>query len=259
MNIRTIEGYEPQFFTQSLRTILTGAGIDPDKTVKAKNGKQVRFVSPLGHQEGSMSAAIDMCILKGITTPSEIITALDTDPSIANQRKKFLRTKDEINVPDLLAKIDGHIGYYAGRNFDKHFTKLFALDNAVPRAIRKAARAYIETTWKPGLKEYKKALDAACVKVAEEVVAGENNTMALHQEVNLPATWLAMLPAIPAAPKEAGPEVPQETAVGTDTVEDLPIPVAVKRVCTATTKAGSPCKAYAVGTSEFCRAHTPKE
>jgi len=255
-----IPEYNPNFFTNSLRNILTNAGINPDKVAKAKIGKSVRFVSPLGHYEGTMAMAIDMCILRGVVTPKEIIKALDEDPTIADQRKKFLRTKDEINMPDLLAKINGHIGYYAGRNFDAHFTKTFQVNDHIARSIRKAARAYIDTTWKPGLKEYKKVLNASIVKVAKEVVMEENGTIALKQ--GMTNTWMVMsstLQSTVVAQKETIEEVPQDATALVDTVEDSGALVAEKKKCAGVTKAGLPCKGFAHGASEFCRVHTVKE
>ncbi len=247
-----IPGYDPNFVTVSLRTILSGAGIDPDKVVKVKSGNKVRFVSPLGHGENSMAAAIDFCLLKGITNPKAIIETLDASPAIAEQRKKFLKTKQEINMPDLLAKIDSHFVYYCQRHFDGYFTRTFGTDPKVVRAIRKAARTYMETTWKPGLKEYRKAMNAVIVKVAEEVVQEENGTMALHQAVNLSSAWLVI-------PKAVQATLDTADTVPAPSTEVVPlVPAVEKRVCCATTKAGSPCKAFAVAGGEFCRVHAPK-
>ena len=203
-------GYNPNFFTTKLRAILDGANISPDSVIKVKSGDRVRIVSPLGHAQGSMAAAIDFCILRGITDPASIIKELDNDPTIAEQRKKFLKTKDEINTTDLLAKIDGHFQYYCRKNFDSFFTRTFQTNPAVVRSIRKAAMAYRENTWKPGLKKYKMALEQACINVANEITTTE----------------------------DIAPE---------------------KRVCSALTKAGLPCKSLVQGHGDTCRVHTIKE
>lgn len=237
-------GYEPIFLTTSLRTILKSASIDPDKFVKVKSGNKVRTVSPLGHSEGSMAAAIDMLLLKGVVEPHTIIDTMDADTGLAEQRKKFLKTKNEINTPDLLAKIDSHFVYYTQRHFDEFFTRTFGVDPKVVRAIRKACTAYRENTWKPGLKEYKKALDMACLKVAEEIAKGESNTMALQQLADEVADT---------TPTEGAPTALTEGAVAEST-EATENPVII---CQGTTKAGLPCKARA-GADGFCRAHSPK-
>jgi len=239
-------GYVPIFLTTSLRTILKSASIDPDKFVKVKSGNKVRTVSPLGHSEGSISAAVDMLLLKGVVEPHTIIDTLDADPDITLQRKKALKKKGEINMPDLLAKIDGHMKHYTGRNFDEFLTKTFGTDPKVVRAIRKACTAYRENTWKPGLKEYKKALDLACLKVAEEIAKGKSNTMALQQSAEEVAD---------VTPTQEAPTTLTEGAVVKST--EASSTETVPAICQGTTKAGLPCKARA-GADGFCRAHTPK-
>jgi len=229
MNTMRTQGYEPIFLTTSLRNTLHAANIDPDKFVKVKSENKVRTVSPLGHSEGSIAAAVDMLLLKGVVHPHAIIDMLDNDPGVTAQRRKSLKRKEEINMSDLLRKVNSHICHYARSSFDEFFTKTFGADPKVVRALRKACTAYIDNTWKPGLKEYKKALDMACLKVAEEIVAN--------------------------ASQQQNTEAAEDTTALVITGTETPPADTAPAICQGTTKAGLPCKARA-GADGFCRAHS---
>lgn len=166
--------YSPDFLPTQLRNALTAAGINPNvshmRTVKGRS----RTVSPLGHEKRSMAAAIDHILLNTpVDDAKTILTMMDNDPDIMAQRQRFLREgKDGVTMDDLIGKVNGHIKYYSGENFPRHFKVVFGEGKPQREAllkIRRSLNIWVSSVWKPTLKTYRAALDAACVAAAHNV------------------------------------------------------------------------------------------
>lgn len=174
MNMSTREQYNPAFLPTQLKEALQRGGINPNVSHLVTVSGRSRTVSPLGHEKRSMAAAIDHALLNcPWDDAGSILKMMDADPDILEQRKKFVRNaKDGVTMDDLIGKVNGHIKYYLGENFPRHFQKVFGSGKPQREAllkIRRSLNIWVTTIWKPTLRTYRAALDAACVAAAHNV------------------------------------------------------------------------------------------
>jgi hypothetical protein len=174
MNMSTREQYNPAFLPTQLKDALQRGGINPNVSHLVTVSGRARTVSPLGHEKRSMAAAIDHALLTcDWDDAGSILKMMDADPDVLAQRKKFVRNnKDGVSMDDLIGKVNGHIKYYLGENFPRHFQKVFGSGKPQREAllkIRRSLNVWVTTIWKPTLKTYRAALDAACVAAAHNV------------------------------------------------------------------------------------------
>ena len=208
-----------------IAAILTKNGIDPNiihsVKIQTKSGNTVtRAVTPLGHGSETMVARLDYALIANQESIEDILNFTGDQPQVYLRRITAPNRKSELNTETLLTSWTEHIKWLSGTKSHKN---LF-IDQFTKCFGEDKKQAAIEIS--NIAKEYKtKIWNPQHKKYVQDL-----------RKAILDAT----------------------ATITDDTIVVEPPAVIEPLTCTATTKAGNPCKGKAIKGSAFCANHQPK-